>query len=289
MSLQTKKSNLFLSRNSKIIQGNSLKVLDLFPSKSVQTVITSPPYWGFRDYKIDGQMGLEKSLGKYIKNLLTIFKSIKRILKDDGTIWINIGDGYTSGNRKYRTTDKKYNARGMQKRPDNPRGLKNKDLLCIPWRLAMALQKDGWYLRTDIIWKKRNGMPESVKDRPSRNHEYLFLLSKSEYYYFNKKALADESGKKRRSVWEVSTKSNGHHSAAFPSDLITPCILASTKYNDWVLDPFFGSGTIGIVCEQKKRRYIGIEIHPQYINIAKNRMNTPPELLNYSKKKLIKL
>jgi site-specific DNA-methyltransferase (cytosine-N4-specific) len=263
--------------DSLIIEGDALHVLYHLPERSVQTVITSPPYWGLRDYKIDGQIGLEETLQQFINRLIAVFSEIKRVLKDDGTLWLNIGDGYTSGNRGYRAPDKKNPARAMNVRPDTPEGLKPKDLLGIPWRLAFALQDDGWYLRSDIVWNKPNAMPESVKDRPTRSHEYLFLLTKSESYYYDhaaiREATPDDKLRNKRSVWSVNTQATaGAHFATYPPTLIEPCVLASTKPGDFVLDPFFGSGTTGLVAQQNGRRYVGIELHPEYIALAADRI-----------------
>ena len=152
----------------------------------LQCIVTSPPYWGLRDYGIKGQIGLEEKLQQYINKLVSVFAEAKRVLRDDGVFWLNIGDGYTSGNRGYRAPDKKNPARAMSVRPDTPEGLKPKDLLGIPWRLALALQADGWFLRSDIIWNKPNAMPESVKDRPTRSHEYVFMFTKKEKYYYTR-------------------------------------------------------------------------------------------------------
>lgn len=163
---------------SMIIEGDAIFALQRLPTASVQCIVTSPPYWGLRDYGISGQIGLEDTLQQYINKLVSVFSEAKRVLKDSGVFWLNIGDGYTSGNRGYRAPDKKNPARAMTVRPDTPEGLKSKDLLGIPWRLALALQEDGWYLRSDIIWNKPNAMPESVKDRPTRSHEYVFMLTK---------------------------------------------------------------------------------------------------------------
>jgi site-specific DNA-methyltransferase (adenine-specific) len=262
---------------SLILEGDSLEILRLLPSNLVQCVITSPPYWGLRDYNIHGQIGLEPSLQEFINHLVAIFNEIKRVLRDDGTLWLNIGDGYTSGNRRYRASDKKNPARAMTVRPNTPEGLKPKDLQGIPWRLAFALQDDGWYLRSDIIWNKPNAMPESVKDRPTRSHEYLFMLTKSEQYYYNYEA-SREIGlngdyRNRRSVWNINTQSfQEAHFATFPSKLVEPCLLISSKPGDFVLDPFFGSGTVGVVCIQNERQYVGLEINPEYVEIAANRL-----------------
>lgn len=261
--------------NSAIITGNALKVLKKIPSNTIQVIVTSPPYWGMRDYDIKGQIGHEAKLTTYISNLVKIFNEAKRVLKPEGTLWLNIGDCYTSGNRKYRAADKKNPARGMSLRPDTPKGLKSKDLIGIPWRLAFALQENGWYLRTEIIWHKPNGMPESVKDRPYRNHEYLFLFSKSEKYHFDPKALKLKSGKVIRSVWNIPVKKvASKHNATFPEELVIPCIKASSKKNDIVLDPFLGSGTVSKVSEQLSRKHLGIELNPRYIKIAVKRLTT---------------
>lgn len=258
---------------STIFEGDALSVLQRLPEASVQAVITSPPYWGLRDYNIPEQVGLEPTLPQFINRLTTIFREVRRILKDDGVFWLNIGDGYTSGNRGWRAPDKKNPARAMDVRPDTPEGLKPKDLLGIPWRLAFALQDDGWYLRADIIWNKPNAMPESVKDRPTRAHEYMFMCTKAERYYYNRKAILEPNGRNRRSVWDIHTQGfAGAHFATFPPRLIEPCILASTRPADIVLDPFFGSGTVGVVAQQLGRRYVGIELNPDYVNLAARRL-----------------
>jgi len=217
-------------------------------------------------------------LPQFINHLVGIFNEVKRVLREDGTLWLNIGDGYTSGNRGYRANDKKNPARAMANRPNTPEGLKPKDLQGIPWRLAFALQDDGWYLRSDIVWNKPNAMPESVKDRPTRAHEFLFMFTKSEHYYYDYDAVKEVglNGKlrNRRSVWNINTQAfPDAHFATFPPALIEPCILASSKPGDNVLDPFFGSGTVGVVCIEQHRRYIGIELNPEYVEIAANRLD----------------
>jgi site-specific DNA-methyltransferase (adenine-specific) len=263
-------------RESCIIEGDAMQVLSRISARSVQCVITSPPYWGLRDYNLPGQIGLDETLPQYLNQLVAVFTAIRRVLRDDGTLWLNIGDGYTSGNRGWRAPDKKNRARAMNTRPDTPGGLKPKDLLGIPWRLAFRLQEDGWFLRSDVVWHKPNAQPESVKDRPTRAHEYLFLLTKSERYYYDHEAVLEENGRNRRSVWSVNTQpSSVDHFAAFPTKLITPCVLASTRPGDYVLDPFFGSGTVGLVCQQTERRYIGIELHPAYVRMAAERLDAP--------------
>lgn len=257
---------------STIIEGDAYVALQKLPDECIQCVVTSPPYWGLRDYQIEGQIGLEAQLQQYINNLLSVFREVKRVLSHDGVLWINIGDGYTSGNRGYRAPDKKNPARAMSIRPDTPDGLKPKDLLGVPWRLAFALQTDGWYLRSDIIWNKPNAMPESVKDRPTRAHEYIFMLTKSEKYYYDNISIK-ENNRNKRTVWNVNTIPFPEaHFATFPPALIEPCIISSTRQNDFILDPFFGSGTVGEAAYLNNRRFIGIELNPEYIQIAQKRL-----------------
>ena len=270
--------------HSVIIEGDVHLALSRLPSDSVQCVVTSPPYWGLRDYGIAGQIGLEPTLAGFIQSLTIIFAEVKRVLRPDGILWLNIGDGYTSGNRGWRAPDKKNPNRAMNVRPDNPPGLKDKDLLGIPWRLAFALQENGWYLRSDLIWHKPNVMPESVKDRPTRAHEYLFMLTKADRYRYNHEAVKEpaEDGRRRnrRSVWNINTtNSGGSHIAAFPQALVEPCILASTEPGEFVLDPFFGSGTVGLVAERMKRRYVGIELNPVYVAEAVAALELPASAL----------
>lgn len=263
---------------SQIILGDTRHVLEGLPSNFYATCITSPPYWGKRDYGVQDQIGAEDNLNEYIESLVSIFRSVREKLKDDGTLWLNIGDSYTSGNRTWRAPDKKNPARSMSYRPPTPEGLKPKDLVGVPWRVAFALQDDGWYLRSDIIWYKPNCQPESVKDRPTMSHEYIFLLTKSEKYYYDYleiKEAARSTGKLRnkRSVWQVNTEAfPGAHFATFPKGLIVPMIKASTREKGFVLDPFFGSGTVGEVCTILKRRFHGIEINPEYAKMADNRL-----------------
>jgi site-specific DNA-methyltransferase (cytosine-N4-specific) len=259
---------------SLIVEGDVRLVLGRLPNECVQCIISSPPYWGLRDYGIPGQIGLELTMGAFIQSLTCVFAEAKRVLKRDGILWLNLGDGYTSGNRGWRAPDKKNPNRAMSLRPDNPAGLKDKDLIGMPWRLAFALQENGWFLRSDIIWHKPNAMPESVKDRPTRAHEYLFMFTKSEQYtYYQdivKERAEDGSMRNRRTVWSINTAaSGGSHIAAFPHALVAPCILASTKPGNFVLDPFFGSGTVGIVARQLDRQYIGIELNPPYVDEAR--------------------
>jgi site-specific DNA-methyltransferase (cytosine-N4-specific) len=280
-------------KRSVLIQGDAADVLTLLPSNSVNCVITSPPYWGMRDYDYNGQIGLEKTLVEYIKKLIRVFDQVKRVLNDKGIFWLNIGDGHTSGNRRWRAADKKNHKRAMSIRPDNPEGLKNKDLIGIPWRIAFALQEAGWYLRSDIIWHKPNAQPESVKDRPTKSHEYLFMFSKSEYYkYYYKDASESPNGepRNRRTVWTINTErlNRYSHLAPFPEDLIEPCINSSTKKGEYILDPFFGSGTVGLVAKKMKRNFIGIELYPEYSKIARKRLDLENDDIIQLKEKAIK-
>ncbi|MHC1728305.1 MAG: site-specific DNA-methyltransferase [Syntrophobacteraceae bacterium] len=263
--------------SSEIIVGDALKVLQNLPARTYRCCVTSPPYWGLRDYGVLPQIGSEAKLEDYITNLRNIFHEVFRVLTEDGTFWLNIGDSYTSGNRTWRHTDKKNPARAMSYRPPTPEGLKPKDLVGVPWRVAFALQADGWFLRSDIIWYKPNCQPESVKDRPTRAHEYLFLFSKSEKYFYNHEAVQEPSTngtrRNRRTVWDINTESFPEaHFATFPPKLIEPCILAGSQEGDTILDPFFGSGTVGGVCSKLGRRFTGIEIKEEYAQIARKRV-----------------
>jgi site-specific DNA-methyltransferase (cytosine-N4-specific) len=266
------------SFDSLIIIGDALENLKKFPDEFFQCCMTSPPYWGLRDYGIPHQIGAEIDIDKYIKKLVSVFREVRRTLSSDGIFWLNIGDAYTSGNRTWRDCDKKNPARAMTYRPPTPKELKPKDLIGIPWKLAFALQSDGWYLRSDVIWYKPNCQPESVKDRPTRSHEYLFLFSKSEKYSYNYDDVMEPSRSKkgmrnRRTVWEINTEPfHEAHYASFPKDLVKPCILAGSKEEDIVLDPFLGSGTVGVVCLPLNRRFAGIELKREYVNIACKRL-----------------
>jgi site-specific DNA-methyltransferase (adenine-specific)/site-specific DNA-methyltransferase (cytosine-N4-specific) len=264
---------------SRILIGDARKVLNGLDPESIQTCITSPPYWGLRDYQLprSEQVGAEDRLEEYVANLVEVFAAVRRVLRADGTAWLNLGDSYTSGNRTWRAPDRKNPAREMDYRPPTPEGLKPKDLIGVPWRVAFALQADGWYLRSDIVWHKPNCQPESVRDRPTQAHEYLFLLSKSLKYHYNAAAVlepaTDGKGKRnRRSVWSIPTEPSPEaHFATFPAALVQPCILAATSPGDVVLDPFFGSGTVGVVANRTQRRFVGIELNPDYAAIAARR------------------
>lgn len=258
---------------SAILTGDSRQVLAKLPDGVFQTCVTSPPYWSLRDYQINGQIGLENSVEEFIENLVLVFEDVRRVLRNDGTLWLNIGDSYTSGGRTWRAPDRKNPIRAMDVRPPTPDGLKPKDLIGVPWRLAFALQKAGWYLRADVIWNKPNCQPESVKDRPTRSHEYVFLFSKSETYAYDSTALRGINGRNLRTVWDVNTQPfRDAHFATFPPALIEPCIALATQPGNLVLDPFLGSGTVGTVSLQMNRRFVGVEINPDYVAIAKRRL-----------------
>jgi len=259
-----------------------------FSDGSFKCCVTSPPYWGLRDYDHPGQIGAEARVEDYVSDLVAVFREVRRTLRDDGTFWLNIGDAYTSGGRTWRAPDKKNAGRAMTYRPDTPEGLKPKDLIGLPWKLAFALQADGWYLRSDIVWNKPNCQPESVKDRPTRSHEYVFLFSKSESYFFDADSITEQSalggGKKnRRTVWNINTEGyKGAHFAVFPQKLVELCILGGTARGDLVLDPFFGTGTVGAVSKRLGRGCVGIEMKPEYAAMAAKRITTvaeQPELL----------
>jgi site-specific DNA-methyltransferase (cytosine-N4-specific) len=267
----------------RIVVGDALKLLAELPEEKFQTCVTSPPYWGLRDYGIEGQIGAETDVEAYVNHLVSVFAQVRRVLRSDGTLWLNIGDSYTSGGRTWRQTDKKNPARAMDYRAPTPKGLKPKDLIGVPWRLAFALQADGWYLREDIIWNKPNGHPESVKDRPSRMHEYVFLFSKSVQYRYNfeavKEPAASGSMKSLRSVWNINTEPMKEaHFAAFPTKLVERCLLAGGSDNGEVLDPFFGSGTVGVVCQSLGMSFTGIELKPDYADIARKRLKWRTEI-----------
>jgi site-specific DNA-methyltransferase (adenine-specific) len=265
-----------LPRSAKqfMIHGDARDIPLIVPPRSVQCVITSPPYWGLRNYGHIGEIGAERTVEEYLLALTSIFENIRNSLKDNGTMWMVIGDCYTSGNRKYRHADRKHSSRAMSYRPRNPSGLKNKDLIGLPWRIAQALQANGWFLRSSVIWHKTNPMPESVSDRPHQAHEYIFLFSKSQRYFFDRNGLVDKSVSfnASRSVWSTSVNSGGTvHVAPFPAELVKPCILASTRSEDIILDPFAGSGSVGIACRDTNRNFVGIELIKDNVDFACSR------------------
>lgn len=269
---------VYCENDIRIVQGDSRRALADFPDNFFQCCITSPPYWGLRDYGIAGQIGAENDPDVYIADLVAIFREVRRTLREDGTLWLNIGDSYTSGDRRWRAPDKKNPGRSMNYRPPTPKGLKPKDLIGIPWRIALALQADGWYLRADIIWNKPNCQPESVKDRPTRAHEYVFLMSKSESYLYDSESIKEPSAngaepKNRRSVWNINTNGfHGAHFAVFPPELVRMCLLAGSKPESQILDPFFGTGTVGLVSREYGRQCVGIELNSDYVKMALERI-----------------
>ncbi len=275
---ENKQEQVSMTLSSDILVGDSRQLLKDIPDQSFQMCVTSPPYWGLRDYGIEGQIGAETTVDAYYADLVAIFREVRRTLRDDGTLWLNIGDSYTSGGRTWRDTDAKNIARGMDYRAPTPEGLKPKDLIGVPWRLAFALQADGWYLRTDIIWHKPNGQPESVKDRPTRSHEYVFLFSKNERYFYDWEAIKeptkDGNGERsRRTLWSINTEPyTGAHFAVFPPELVRLCILAGSTPGSVVLDPFLGSGTTGMVALQHGRGFVGIELKAEYAALARERI-----------------
>ena len=264
-----------------IKQGDAIEVLKTIPDQSINTCVTSPPYWGLRDYGIDGQVGIEETPEEYVAKMVEVFREVKRVLRNDGTLWLNLGDSY-AGNCSQASNNGRAGFGNPRERLVNRKGkgLKPKDLVGIPWRVALALQADGWYLRSDIIWHKPNPIPESVKDRPTKAHEYIFLLSKSPRYYYDYEAIKEpvtsrqlRPTRNRRSVWTVPTRPFPEaHFATFPPELIEPCVLAGCPIGGVVLDPFVGSGTTLLVATRHHRRSIGIELNPEYIKIAERRL-----------------
>jgi DNA modification methylase len=305
---------------NKIIFGDCIATMKELYSQGVkvQTCVTSPPYFGLRDYGVDGQIGLEDTPQDYVEKMVEVFRCVKDLLSDDGTLWLNLGDSYasyrdgkatpdTARGNKIGTLVPKGKASNRKASTFLDSGIKHKDLIGIPWRVALALQSDGWYLRQDIIWHKPNPMPESVTDRCTKSHEYIFLMSKNPSYYFDHESIkqpakSKSEGKRfggnkygdnddakyntksgniskeydmanRRSVWTVSTKSyKGAHFATFPSDLIEPCILAGSRIGDIVFDPFMGSGTTAQVAIENDRYYLGCELNPDYKNLQDTRI-----------------
>lgn len=337
----------------RILQGDALTMLRTLADESVHCVVTSPPYWGLRDYGVDGQIGLEQSLGEHIAALVAVFREVRRVLRKDGTVWMNYGDAYAStpngrsaaatkavGNDDRTFRDKPISTVGpilVHRESDINRAangkegyrpghgasavaggtLKPKDRMLLPARMAIALQDDGWWVRDEIVWHKPNPMPSSVKDRTTPAHEMIYMLSKAPWYYYDSSALREEAAVKswndgsrvyggvnkhganakhgertsgrrtggaaetdgkrqKRSVWTVSPKGfKEAHFATFPPDLIEPCIKAGCPEGGVVLDPFFGAGTTGLVCQKLDRDCIGIELNPEYVAIAKRRLGLP--------------
>lgn len=278
----------------KVIVGDTRKVLGDLPDATFRTCITSPPYWNLRDYGVNGQIGNETTIDEYVHSLVVVMRDVRRVLTDDGTLWLNIGDAY-AGSKKGHVPDE----------------MKAKDLMGLPWEVAIALRKDGWWLRQDIIWHKPNPAPEPVRDRCTRSHEYLFMLSKNARYHYdiepirepiketNKGVLGGVTpkaggtmfdgdgrplqqprkydtikGANKRDVWSVSTKPyKGAHFAVMPEALVEPCILAASVKGDNILDPFAGSGTVGVVAKRLGRKFVGVELNTEYAALAKERIS----------------
>jgi len=310
--------------------GNCLEKLNELPENSIHCCVTSPPYFALRNYQNDEQIGQEETPEEFVENLVEVFRGVKRVLRDDGTLWLNIGDTYSRGNRgkvvppagvaATKNDDIKYGDLETPKLNSHPT-IKQKDLIGIPWRVAFALQADGWYLRSEIIWHKPNPMPESVKDRPTRAHEHIFLLTKNEKYYYDAESIktdanpeaakrakrknfahhrktdewAEGSGMQphsgfdkeytkanKRDVWSVPVKTyRGAHFATYPPDLIEPCVLAGCPVDGTVIDPFSGAATTGVVACQKNRNYIGIELNPEYAKLSEDRLSKEAALENF--------
>ena len=302
-----------------IYQGNCLDVLKTFDDNSINCCVTSPPYFGLRDYGVDGQIGNENSPEEYVDKIVNIFSEVKRVLKGDGTLWLNLGDSWAGSNQgavtKHPTPKQASNHGTNYMTTENHvsklkhiSGYKPKDMIGVPWMVAFALRESGWYLRQDIIWAKGNPMPESVKDRCTKSHEYIFLLSKNRKYYYDYEAIKEpaitkptvrdknregyqadyikgdrfskgervygaDGMRNKRDVWNINTKPcREAHFATFPDTLIEPCILAGCPENGIVLDPFMGAGTTGMVSRKHGRNYIGIELNAEYIDIANKRI-----------------
>jgi len=364
-----------------IYQGDCLDILPTLETKSVQCVITSPPYYGLRDYgtakweggdedhehdrvaarngrggsgatgkqtadaypndlpaavcscgatRIDSQIGLESIPEIYVEKLVAVFRELRRVLRDDGTVWLNLGDSYNGSgkagsNPEYQAKHTEFGKPSKEKSrfgmPTNIKALKPKDLIGIPWRVAFALQADGWWLRQDVIWHKPNPMPESVSDRCTKSHEYIFLLTKSAKYFYDADAIREpqngtahsrgkgitpksqpmgqgikannsfhaatalwhkspDSKRNRRSVWVITTRPyRGAHFAVFPPEIPEICIKAGSKAGDTILDPFAGTGTTGLVAEKLGRKFVGIELNPEYVDMAERRINSVQHLL----------
>ena len=333
MSVDRSKEAFLKENENRIICGDALETLKNFPDESINCSITSPPYYGLRDYHKKEQIGREKTVEEYLDRLINVFREVRRVLKKDGTCFIVIGDSYAGTSSKKEQRDPKYPKGRNGQNPSITQkvlGYKSKDLMGIPWRLAFALREDGWYLRSDIIWHKENAMPEACKDRPTRSYEHIFLLSKSPRYYYDYDSMAEpmkEVSKKRyvrgrseenkylnensgakiqkineargygqykgdnipqfrnkRDIWTINTTSfRGNHYAAFPPKLAEICMIAGCPKDGIILDPFIGSGTVGLVSLLHNRKYIGIELNEEYVNLTKKRIETEVKKLGKEK------
>jgi len=263
-----------------IIVGDSLQVLPTLQAESVQCCVTSPPYWGLRNYDHPDQIGAEASPVEYVANLTAIFREVRRVLRKDGTLWLNIGDGYARNGGVGRCGPNAVvgnTKRLIQKRnckvPDCW-GLKDRDLMGLPWRVAFALQEDGWILRSRITWVKKTAMPESVKNRPTSATEDIFLFTKSPKYYYDPKGVREKTGANLRNCWILGPDISGYgHPAAYPRELARRCILLGSRPGDTVLDPFSGSGTTGIAAHELCRKATLVEINPEYVELNRSRIS----------------
>ena len=333
MSVDRSKEAFLKENENRIICGDALETLKNFPDESINCSITSPPYYGLRDYHKKEQIGREKTVEEYLDRLINVFREVRRVLKKDGTCFIVIGDSYAGTSSKKEQRDPKYPKGRNGQNPSITQkvlGYKSKDLMGIPWRLAFALREDGWYLRSDIIWHKENAMPEACKDRPTRSYEHIFLLSKSPRYYYDYDSMAEpmkEVSKKRyvrgrseenkylnensgakiqkinearkygqykgdnipqfrnkRDIWTINTTSfRGNHYAAFPPKLAEICMIAGCPKGGIILDPFIGSGTVGLIALLHNRKYIGIELNEEYVDLARKRIETEVKKLGKEK------
>lgn len=264
-----------------LLCGDAKGALGLLPDESVQTVVTSPPYWSLRDYGVEDQIGRNDRLGVYIDSIVRTFEQVRRVLRDDGTVWLNVGDCYTSGNRRYRAPDRKNRARAMGVRPPTPEGLKPKDLIGLPWRIAFALQDAGWWIRSEVIWHKPNAHPESVRDRPTKAHETVFLLSKNQDYFYDIDWIKGPHARRLRTIWEIPTEPvkrvNGElddHPAMMPLSLARRCIGITSRDDSVVLDPYAGSGTTLLAASELGRRWVGVEIKPAFVDLIERRFRS---------------
>lgn len=266
--------------DSQVLIGDSLQVLPTLPSELVQCCVTSPPYWGLRDYDHPGQIGAESSPQLYVDNLVSIFREVRRVLRKDGTLWLNIGDGYARNggtgkcgpNAVVGNTKKLIQHRNC--RVPDCWGLKDRDLMGLPWRVVFGLQTDGWILRSKITWIKKSAMPESVKNRPTNATEEIFLFSKSPTYFYNPQAVREPTGANLRNYWILGPDPNMKgHPASFPKELARRCILLGSREEDMVLDPFGGCGTTGLVASELLRKSILIELNPTYAKMGKEQIS----------------
>lgn len=269
-----------VSPELRVLAGDCRKTLPLLASDSVQCCVTSPPYWGLRDYAHPDQIGAEASPEQYVKGLVEVFGEVRRVLKQDGTLWLNVGDGYArnggTGNHGPNAivgNTKKLIQKRNCKVP-SCWGLKDRDLMGLPWRVAFALQEDGWILRSRITWLKKTAMPESVKNRPTNATEDIFLFAKQPAYFYDAEGVRESSGANLRNCWVLGPDASSKgHPAAFPRELARRCILLGSRPGDTVLDPFGGSGTTGAVAQELGRKAVLVEVNPDYVKICEERMS----------------